>query len=234
VADYATVPGGYGNIAEGESSFAAGRKAHAEYSGCFVWGDSTDDTVACNDVDEFVARASGGFYFYTSADLSTGVKLVPGASYWDNLSDRARKRDIEPVDPDHVLARLADVPIYTWRYVSQPNGGRHMGPMAQDFHAAFGLGTDDRSIGSLDADGVALAALQALDRRMARLRAELRALEAAPERGADSGNAAAGRGAGRSVGGSLWAWLCGLGLVGGVVVRRVTDRRRRRDPPDRD
>jgi hypothetical protein len=159
--DYATVPGGSGNIAESEYSFAAGRMAHAKYRGCFVWGDSTDDTVACNDTDEFVARASGGFYFYTSADLSTGVKLVPGASYWDNLSDRARKRDIEPVDPDHVLARLAELPIYTWRYASQPNGGRHLGPMAQDFHAAFGLGTDDRSIGSLDADGVALAALQA-------------------------------------------------------------------------
>ncbi len=155
------MPGGYGNTAQGYYSFAAGRKAYAKYHGCFAWGDSTDDTVACKDADEFVARASGGFYFYTKADLSTGVWIGPGESDWHSLSDRAAKRDLEPVDPDEVLARLAELPIYTWRYAAQSNGGRHMGPMAQDFRAAFGLGTDDRSIGSLDADGVALAALQA-------------------------------------------------------------------------
>ena len=37
-----------------------------------------------------------------------------------------------------------------------------MGPMAQDFYAAFGLGADDRHIVTVDADGVALAAIQGL------------------------------------------------------------------------
>ena len=43
---------------------------------------------------------------------------------------------------------------------------KHLGPVAQDFQAAFGLGTDDKSIGTVDADGVALAAIQALNRKL--------------------------------------------------------------------
>jgi hypothetical protein len=37
-----------------------------------------------------------------------------------------------------------------------------MGPMAQDFYAAFALGPDERHIAPLDANGVALAAAQEL------------------------------------------------------------------------
>jgi len=54
----------------------------------------------------------------------------------------------------------------------------------QDFHAAFGLGQDDRYIGALDADGVALAAIQALyklslekDRKIAELEQRLNELQ---------------------------------------------------------
>jgi beta-xylosidase len=43
---------------------------------------------------------------------------------------------------------------------------RHLGPVAQDFHAAFGLGSDDRHIATVDADGVALAAIQGLNRKV--------------------------------------------------------------------
>lgn len=54
------------------------------------------------------------------------------------------------------------LPIYAWRYNSQPGSVRHMGPMSQDFYSAFGLGEDDRYINSVDADGVASASVQAL------------------------------------------------------------------------
>src|SRR5581483_10049764 len=93
-----------------------------------------------------------------------------------------------------VLARVAALPIETWSYKGEP--GRHLGPMAQDFAAAFGLGADDRHIHALDAAGVALAAIQALRRQLeaqaarlvalegecAALRAELRALPFAGDR----------------------------------------------------
>jgi Tfp pilus assembly protein FimV len=60
------------------------------------------------------------------------------------------------------LARLAQVPISTWNYRAEDASIRHIGPTAQDFHAAFGLGYNDTSISTVDADGVALAAAQGL------------------------------------------------------------------------
>jgi hypothetical protein len=46
-----------------------------------------------------------------------------------------------------------------------------MGPFAEDFFAAFGLGTDTRAIGLLDIDGVNFAAVKALEARTAELQA---------------------------------------------------------------
>jgi hypothetical protein len=83
-------------------------------------------------------------------------------------SDRTQKRDFAPVDGDATLERLAHLPVSSWSYRNEP-GVRHMGPMAQDFRAAFGLGNDDRVIQTVDANGVTVAALQALYQRVQRL-----------------------------------------------------------------
>jgi len=95
-------------------------------------------------------------------------------------SDRNLKEHIEPVDAHAVLAKLAALPIATWNYIADDPSVRHMGPMAQDFAEAFGLGADDRHIHVIDASGVAMASLQALSelvheqgRQIALLRAEL-------------------------------------------------------------
>ena len=61
-----------------------------------------------------------------------------------------------------MLARIAALPISTWSYKAQDESIRHLGPMAQDMYAAFGLGEDDRHITTIDADGIALAAIQGL------------------------------------------------------------------------
>jgi hypothetical protein len=80
-----------------------------------------------------------------------------------------------------VLERLLALPVSSWRYTWEPDGVRHLGPMAQDFMAAFGLGSDDTIIEFVDANGVLTVALQALARRIAGLEARIAALEA--ERG---------------------------------------------------
>lgn len=99
-------------------------------------------------------------------------------------SDRNVKKDIAPVDAREILDKVARLPISTWTYVDEPAGIRHLGPMAQDFHASFGLGADDRTYNSVDAHGVSLAAIQALQRllaeqekRIEKLERENRALE---------------------------------------------------------
>ena len=174
----ATAPGGASNLAQGDYSFAAGRRAKANSAGCFVWGDSTDSDVPCNDNNRWVARASGGVYFYTSSDLLAGVYIAAGGGAWSPVSDRALKDNVHPVDGRDVLARLAQVPVTTWNYKSQDPSIRHIGPMAQDFYAAFQVGEDDKHISTIDADGVALAAIQGLVAENQALRAQVASLDA--------------------------------------------------------
>ena len=95
---------------------------------------------------------------------------------WTNASSRAYKTGFATIDPADVLARVVDLPITTWSY-RESTEGRHMGPMAEDFHAAFGLANDDKSIATVDADGVALAAIQGLAAENAGLRGQSTALQ---------------------------------------------------------
>lgn len=185
---YSMVPGGLTSVATGDYSFAAGRRAKAANDGCFVWADSTDLDVGCGAPNRFVARATGGVWFYSGLGPSTGVNLPAGSGSWSSFSDRTAKDNVAAVDPLAILERLAAMPIATWNYAAQPTGIRHIGPMAQDFHAAFGLGEDARYISVVDGQGVALAAIQglnalvrqkdaqieALRREMGELRAEVR------------------------------------------------------------
>jgi hypothetical protein len=82
------------------------------------------------------------------------------------VSDRTLKREIEPVDERDVLEKVARLPVSTWSYKTDDPSVRHLGPMAQDFRAAFGLGDTDRSYYSIDAHGVTLAAIKALYEQM--------------------------------------------------------------------
>lgn len=104
-----------------------------------------------------------------------GAHLTAGGM-WMNGSDRRHKDGIEPVDPQEVLERLATLPISTWHYRAEAPEVRHLGPMAQDFHATFRLGSTDTHIGTADADGIALAAIQALLVRLDQQRQELEEL----------------------------------------------------------
>jgi len=91
------------------------------------------------------------------------------------ISDREVKEAFEVVDSPAVLAAVARLPIERWSYKGETI--RHLGPMAQDFAAAFGLGADDRHIFTLDAAGVALAAIQGLHALVQTQEARLEALE---------------------------------------------------------
>ncbi len=174
----ATVPGGYHNTAQGDYSFAAGRQAKANNDGCFVWGDATDAGISCNNDNRTIFRSSGGFYIYTNGSLSSGVYVPAGGNAWSSVSDRNRKENFAEVDTQELLARLAEIPITTWNYKSQDPTIRHIGPMAQDFYTAFGVGEDDKHISTVDADGVALAAIQGLYAQVQELKAENAALQA--------------------------------------------------------
>lgn len=174
---YATIPGGSANSAAGDYSFAAGRQASAGHSGAFVWGDSTDAAIVSTATNQFTARATGGFRFIPSAAVTCTLTDATG---WQcgAVSDRNAKRQFEPVNPRDTLERLAAVPIQTWSYREENPPVRHMGPMAQDFAAAYRLGADDKTINPVDANGVALAAIQGLYELVREKDAEIDALKA--------------------------------------------------------
>jgi hypothetical protein len=82
------------------------------------------------------------------------------------LSDRNVKTNFEAVAAGDVLAKVAALPISTWNFKTDLKT-RHIGPMAQDFHAAFGSsGGDDTHIALVDEGGVALAAIQGLNEKV--------------------------------------------------------------------
>lgn len=178
---------GYNTTASGNWSTAMGTNAwDIEITGnglpvthpqSFVYGDGSTSTRNTAD-HQFMVRASGGFVFYTSSNNTSGVQLAPGAGGWTSLSDRNAKDAIRPVDTREVLAGVVAMPVTTWRYKTQDERYRHMGPMAQDFRAAFGLGETDKGIDDIDAQGVALAAIQGLHAQLQDREAEIAALRA--------------------------------------------------------
>ena len=121
-------------------------------------------------------------------EMASGAHVTAGG-VWTDTSDANRKENINPVDARAILDRVRDLPISTWNFKDENESIRHLGPMAQDFHAAFALGADDKHLASLDSGGVALAAIQGLyelvqekDHEITDLKARLAALEALIER----------------------------------------------------
>jgi hypothetical protein len=94
------------------------------------------------------------------------------------MSDRNVKENFQEVNRNELLERLQELPIGTWNYKAQERSVRHIGPTAQDFSAALGLGEDPRFISTVDADGVALAAIQGLYELLLAKEQQIRELEA--------------------------------------------------------
>ncbi len=80
-----------------------------------------------------------------------------------------------------VLAAAVSMPVSVWSYHGEPEV-RHLGPMAQDWHGALGLGADELSIHPVDMNGVALVSVQALHRLVEQLTQRVADLEDAVRR----------------------------------------------------
>ena len=183
---YATVPGGDANLASGLYSFAAGFHAQATNNGAFVWSDGTGTTTPSFANNQFMARASGGVVFLTSTATAptayggsgAGVALSPNGTSWSTISDRNAKKNFQAVDTEAVLDKLAAIPVQQWNYKWEKDGDvPNVGPMAQDFKHAFYPGRDDKSISTLEFDGVELAAIQGLNQRLKEKDAEISQLQ---------------------------------------------------------
>lgn len=189
------------NVASGAASVAMGYHAHTNArQGSFVFADrSSVDTLRAGVNHSASWRVSGGFRVFTSSNLTTGLTLQSGAvvsnwgqsnaviststgaflstsGVWQNASDVNRKHLFETISGEEILRKLRSLSIQKWSYKSDDNDVKHIGPTAQDFYSTFHLGTDEKSIGTVDADGIALAAVKALDNRTITQSAEMDAI----------------------------------------------------------
>jgi hypothetical protein len=178
---YATIPGGDENFAT-SYAFAAGHRARAKHQGSFVWSDSQDDADTESSLPNQVTfRCGGGVRF---RGISVGqileVAWLPGSPAWSFSSDRNLKEAFQPVDVRAVVEKVCQLPITEWNFKGYTE--RHIGPMAQDFHAAFPLNDSSTTLNDADLHGVALAAIQGLNQKVqdevGTLRSELKRRDA--------------------------------------------------------
>ena len=126
-------------------------------------------------------RFANGYVLFTNDANSSGVSVSAGGGSWSSVSDRRKKENFMPLDMETILNKVSALPITKWNYKSQPVTQKHIGPMAQDFYAAFqldGIG-NDTTINTMDIEGVNMIAIQALEKRTKEQAAEIKELKAA-------------------------------------------------------
>ncbi|MCH8904374.1 MAG: tail fiber domain-containing protein [Bacteroidetes bacterium] len=181
-ASHAIVIGNSSN-ADGSYGIVIGRNASCNgYAGAVVIADGSGSATSANAsaINQFLVRAGGGAKIYSNTAMSAGVSLSSGGSSWSSISDKKKKENFILEDPEWVLQKIAGMEINSWNYKSQDDSIRHIGPFAQDFRAAFGLGEDDLTINTVDIDGINMIAIKALEKRtreMEDLKAELKEQE---------------------------------------------------------
>jgi hypothetical protein len=173
---------GYNVTADQDHTTAMGKWASNNgFTGTFVWADGSGqqvaDTFRNTANNEFAARATGGFRFRTNLGGTTGCNLPAGSGVFNCTSSRATKMNFAAVSGTDVLAKVRALPITTWNYISEGDKVRHLGPMAEDFHAAFGLGDSNKAIGVQDLASVSLAGVKALEERTAELQGKAEEIE---------------------------------------------------------
>jgi hypothetical protein len=139
------------------------------------------DSVRAQADGEFRLRAPGGIVLRTSfasnsvagVGGNTGCDLPSGSGTFTCSSSRTIKENFLAVNGEDVLARIRATPVTTWNYIAEGRRVRHLGPVAEDFHAAFGLGPSATSVGLGDIDGVNFAGVKALEARTANLQRQL-------------------------------------------------------------
>jgi hypothetical protein len=175
---------GYRTTANNDYSVALGyRASNNTHTGTMVMGDeSTTDSVRNQADNEFRIRYNGGIRLRVStaangntpgAGGNVGCDLTVAVPSWTCASSRTLKENYEPVDGEDVLSRIRGIPITTWSMIGGDAEVRHLGPVAEDFYAAFPLGLGETTIGMGNIDGVNLAAAKALEARTARLQQQL-------------------------------------------------------------
>jgi hypothetical protein len=163
---------GLSTTTNGYASTAMGSYVSTSGAGALIIGDNSTTTTLTSATDNrFSARFAGGYYLFTNSAANVGAALTAGANSWAVISDSSKKENFKTVDGEEVLEKISRFKLASWNYKGQDKTQyRHYGPMAQDFHKAFGndgIGIigNDTTISSADFDGINFIAIQALEKR---------------------------------------------------------------------
>jgi len=134
-------------------------------------------------MNQMTMRFKGGYRLFTNSDCSDGVYMIEGDAGWRSVCDRNKKENFHPIDGEQILSKIKEIPITEWNYKGNDPSIKYIGPVAQDFYAAFHLGgTDSLGISTLCFDGINIAAIQALVKRTEELNIALNELKAEKEK----------------------------------------------------
>jgi hypothetical protein len=168
LADY-SIAIGYDAWATGMHSVCIGTGLSTNGTeGSVLIGDHTPFArVYSSNNNQITMRFTGGYRFWTHAiDSICGVYMRGGTSGWTNYCNRNIKENFEKINLEELLTRIKNIPVTKWNYKSGDPTIKYIGPVAQDFYAAFQLGgTDSLGINSINIDGVNMAGVQALINR---------------------------------------------------------------------
>lgn len=166
----ASATGDYGVEGTGGNAAVAGINTTGPYG---VYAQSSNIAVDAYSTGAgagvYATEASNGNAVYAAcvsysgcADFRGGGGEYTSGGNWVNASSRSLKTDFTPLNDQTILNKIAALPITQWVYKSDPTAW-HIGPVAEDFYADFGLGDNNTSISTIDPAGVALVGVQALD-----------------------------------------------------------------------
>jgi hypothetical protein len=160
---------GYAGTTSGTNNIALGYQAGYNFTGTESSNIDIGNPGIAGENNTIRIGASQAATYLAGTVYANGIALT---------SDRNAKENFTALDAKKVLAKVISLPVSEWNYKINFASIRHIGPMAQDFHAAFGLdGEDDKHIAVVDEGGVALAAIQGLNQKVEERNARIQALE---------------------------------------------------------
>jgi prepilin-type N-terminal cleavage/methylation domain-containing protein len=170
----------FGNHCKSKATdtYCFGKQGNVVNSGAMVIKEGTSTVLSSTASNQLSMMFRGGYRLFSNSGASTGVTMAAGASAWSTLSDKNKKENFEKVDGEYVLREIQRMDITKWNYIGGDEKNKegdvafHIGPMAQDFWQAFGIGHNDITILTQDISGVNMKGVQALADRTDRLKAE--------------------------------------------------------------
>jgi hypothetical protein len=182
--DYSVIPGGAGNTVTGAApvSMAFGDGVYVDNAFRVIFFDGITSGRFGLNRDLFDGGINHPIHVGTDGSNGNGAHLTAGG-VWTNGSSRIFKDRFESLNRGVLLDKVSALPIQAWCY--RGSDERHVGPMAEDFAAAFDVGTtnpegkrESRYLAAGDVAGVSLAAVQALIEEIKELKDRVAELEA--------------------------------------------------------